>query len=75
MLDISWIFTAASLTGAIFNARGKILGFYIWIPANIAWAIYDWYIGELAQSFLFIIYTVITCFGVYQWRKKKIGKS
>ena len=69
---ISWLITVLSLVGAIFNAKGNIWGFYIWVPANIAWVIYDFTIGQPAQASLFIAYTVITLFGIYAWRKKGI---
>lgn len=69
---ISWLITAISLTGAIFNAKGNIWGFYIWIPANIGWVVYDFAIEQPAQASLFIAYTIITLFGIYAWRKKGI---
>ena len=69
---ISWLITAVSLIGAIFNAKGNIWGFYIWIPANIAWVVYDFIEGQPAQASLFIAYTIITAFGIYTWRKKHI---
>ncbi len=72
---ISWCITVCSLTGAIFNARGNIWGFYIWIPANIAWVVYDFIVGQPAQATLFIAYTVISLVGVYTWRKNKIGEK
>ena len=69
---ISWIFTALSVLGAYLNARGKIAGFYVWIPANIAWIVYDWIIGEPAQSVLFMVYLVICLIGIRTWRRKGI---
>lgn len=69
---ISWLFATVSFVGAIFNARGNIWGFYIWIPANIAWVIYDFCIGEPAQAVLFIAYTIITIYGIYQWKRRGI---
>jgi nicotinamide riboside transporter PnuC len=67
---IGWIITAVSLVGAILNAKGKIWGFYIWIPANIGWVVYDFCIGNPSQATLFILYTAITGWGIYQWKKK-----
>ena len=69
---ISWLLTTISLTGAIFNAKGNIWGFFIWVPVNIAWAVYDFIVGQPALASLFIAYTIITLFGIYTWRKKGI---
>jgi nicotinamide riboside transporter PnuC len=69
---MDWIITLISLIGAIFNAKGSIWGFYIWIPANIGWVIYDFSIGQPAQAVLFIAYTIITVYGTWTWRKKGI---
>ena len=69
---ISWVFTAASIIGAVYNARAKILGFYIWIFANIGWVVYDALIKNYSQMALFIVYTFITAWGIYQWKRKKI---
>jgi len=69
---ISWLFTIGSLTGAILNARGKIAGFYVWIPANIAWVVWDWRMGEFSQAAVFIAFTAISVWGIYQWKRKGI---
>jgi nicotinamide riboside transporter PnuC len=68
---VSWIITSVSLLGAVLNAKKSIVGFYIWIPANLAWVGYDIYIGQYAQAVLFIVYTAISTWGIYQWRKQK----
>ena len=68
---VSWILTIVSVAGAILNARKSIIGFYIWIVSNIAWSILDFSVGLPAQGYLFIVYTIITSYGIYQWRKKK----
>jgi nicotinamide mononucleotide transporter len=70
--NLSWIIVAASIIGAIYNARAKILGFYIWVVANVAWVVYDLYIGSYSQAALFVVYTIISIIGIIQWRKKRI---
>lgn len=68
---ISWLFTFLSVLGAIYNAKKRVLGFYIWIAANIGWVAYDSIIGEWAQAALFLVYTGISVYGIIQWRKSK----
>jgi len=68
---ISWILTVWAIIGAILNARGSIKGFYIWIVGNIGWVAYNLYIEEWALAALFVVYTLISTYGIYQWRKKK----
>ena len=69
---VSWAIMTVSLIGAYFNARGKVVGFYIWIPANVAWVVYNFSIGEPALAILFVAFTVVSSYGIYQWRKKGI---
>jgi nicotinamide riboside transporter PnuC len=70
--NLSWIITALSVGGAIYNARGKVFGFYIWIVANIAWIAFDIYIKSYSQAALFAVYTIISVYGIYTWKKNKI---
>ena len=66
---ITWIMSALSIIGAVLNAKGKVSGFYFWIVANLAWVAYDISIGLYSQAVLFAVYTVISAWGIYQWRK------
>ena len=68
--SLTWLITLASLTGAFFNARKSIVGFYIWIVANLSWVVYDLWINEYSQAVLFLAYTGITIYGIITWRKK-----
>jgi len=74
MLIISSVITLFSICGAVFNARGSIWGFYIWLPANLSWVVYDICIKEYPQAVLFVVYSIISAFGIYQWRKHKVGR-
>jgi nicotinamide riboside transporter PnuC len=74
MIDnLSWIITGLSIIGAIYNAKGKIFGFYIWIIANLLWVGYDLYIQSYSQMVLFVVYTIISGYGIWQWKKRKIS--
>jgi nicotinamide riboside transporter PnuC len=70
---IAWGITLVSVLGAVLNAKKSIVGFYIWVPANIAWVIYNTYNHQYAQAVLFVVYTVITVWGIIQWRKVNSG--
>ena len=73
MLELyTWIVTLASIIGAYLNAKGKVSGFYFWLPANISWAIIDIKHHVWAQAVLFAYYAVICVIGIYTWRKKGI---
>jgi nicotinamide riboside transporter PnuC len=65
------LLTIGALVGAVLNARGKVAGFYVWIPVNIGWTIHNWRIGEFAQAAVFIAFTVIAAFGIYKWRRRQ----
>ncbi|KKN24490.1 hypothetical protein LCGC14_0894300 [marine sediment metagenome] len=71
LVTISWIITAGSILGAIFNARGNVKGFYIWIVANVGWITYNIYIEEYALAALFGVYTFICIYGIWKWKKDK----
>jgi len=66
---IPWFFTALSIIGAILNAKGKKSGFVVWIVSNVGWIGWNWYIGQLAQSSLFVVYTITSAYGLYKWSK------
>ena len=69
METITWVLTASCILGAVLNAKKNIVGFYIWLPTNLAWAAVAWYNNLPAQSVLFIVYTVISIIGIINWRK------
>ena len=75
MIAISIILTLTSIAGAVCNARGHIWGFYIWVPANLGWIAYDIAIGQYSQAVLFFVYTIIAIYGIYQWRKHRVGST
>ena len=59
------------LAGAVCVATGRIgltlAGHVCWLVANVGWAVYNWSIGQKIQAFLFLIYWVITLYGVMRW--------
>ena len=68
--NLTWIIVGLSLLGAILNARAKLVGFYVWIVANILWVAFDIYIGAYSQAALFVVYTLISAYGIYSWKRQ-----
>ena len=66
-----------SLVGAFLNARKQIIGFYIWTLSNIFWILLNihlYFEGNpevISQIIMFLIYSLLNFYGIYQWRKLK----
>ena len=64
-----------SLVGAFFNARKKIVGFYIWTLSNIFWILLNVHLyiqgnpEVVSQIIMFLIYSILNFYGIYQWKK------
>lgn len=72
MIEIlTWILAVASLIGTWLNIKKVSICFAIWLVTNASWTIYDFYIGAYAQSALFLSYTILAAYGLYEWRYKK----
>jgi hypothetical protein len=67
---VTWILTAISFVGAIYNIGKKTLGFWIWGFADILFTIMYYRIGQPANAVLFAMYTLVNVWGIYQWGKK-----
>jgi len=63
------IVTILALIGVILNIKKNKLCFYIWFFTNASWAVVDFYKGIPAQGILFIIYTGLAVWGIYEWDK------
>jgi len=71
MIDIYfWFITVLSIVGVVLNIYKKKSCFAIWTFTNASWMFIDFYKGIYAQSFLFLVYTVLAIWGLYQWRKE-----
>lgn len=66
---ITIILTILALTGVILNIKKNISCFYIWFFTNASWSIIDFYKGIPAQGFLFLVYTGLAVYGIFQWKK------
>jgi nicotinamide mononucleotide transporter len=66
---LTWFLTAMSLVGVWFNIKKNSICFYIWIVANVGWIYVDIKAGLMGQAVLFVIYSVLSVYGIYEWRK------
>ena len=65
-----YILTVLSIAGAILVAKKDHRGFYLWLISNPLWIIFDLIYKHYGQAFLFVVYTIITCYGIYEWKFK-----
>jgi len=70
METIMWILTGVGVTAAFLNSRRRIEGFYLWLVCNAGWITIDILKEMYAQTTLFIIYSLLCIYGIYEWRKK-----
>ena len=66
------IATLLSIAGALINARGKVIGFYIWICSNLLWCVYAVMKHTWPQMPMYVVYTVICIYGIIQWKNKDL---
>lgn len=67
---LSWVMSGIALIGTLLNAERNKWGFIFWLVSNFYLTIKFWYIGELAQSILFAVYTILAIRGIYAWTKQ-----
>lgn len=70
-----WLLTLASLAGVVLNVRLDRRCFYVWTVTNACWAVIDWRKGLYAQAVLFAVYFALAIYGVYEWKRREIGRQ
>jgi len=70
MTAFTWLLTGLSLVGVILNTHQDRRCFYVWIVTNSCWAVVDFYKGIYAQAFMFLLYLLLSCWGLWKWRHK-----
>ena len=71
MTVLTWILTILSLIGVVLNTHQDRRCFYIWIVTNTSWAVVDFYKGIYAQATMFILYLLLSIWGLYKWKHKE----
>lgn len=69
--DVTWILTAISLTGTVFNIRKKIICFYIWLIGDLLWCIFDLMSGTNGRATLDFIQIILSICGILSWKKEQ----
>ena len=69
MAAFTWVFTAISLAGTVFNVRKNILCFYLWSVGNLAWRGFDVASGLYSRAVLDIVHLAFAIWGIFAWRK------
>lgn len=69
MIDWTILITISSLIGTIANIYKKSWCFIIWLFTNVTWCVYDFSKGIYSQSILFFMYTCISVWGIYKWKR------
>lgn len=75
MTTLTWLLTILSLIGVVLNTHQDRRCFYIWIVTNSSWAAVDFYKGIYAQGTMFVLYLLLSIWGLYKWQHKAIHKS
>lgn len=71
MTTFTWFLTLASLAGTMMNIRMDRRCFYVWSVTNAGWSAVNFLIGQYAQSFLFLVYFVLSLQGLRQWQRRQ----
>lgn len=69
---IIWILAGISVIGALFNANGKRISFWIWLVSNSGWIIFCLSAKLYGQIPMWIVYDVICIMGIIRWRQRGI---
>jgi nicotinamide riboside transporter PnuC len=65
---IDFVLVFFGLIGAVLNIKQSIWGFIIWTPTNIGLIILHFRRGYYEQAVLFIAYTILSLWGIWEWR-------
>jgi len=68
---IGWSLTAISIFGGILNARRNRLGFIFFIASNVGWILWGIIISTYSQIPMWIVFTVISAYGLIHWKNKE----
>lgn len=68
---ISYVITAITLIGTLGNSFQKIWCFYIWIPTNLFWVVYNIVIGQYQQAIIYTVNCITSIIGLIKWSEQK----
>lgn len=73
---LAWIGVVLGVSGALVNVYKHWSCFVMWSVANFILIHHNLEMNDFAQALLFLVYQVITTFGLIKWmREKKVEKQ
>lgn len=69
--QLLWGIVFISLCGNFLIINKNIIGFWLWVFADLFLMWYNFYINEIAQGILYLIYIIFCFYGIYHWNKKE----
>ena len=70
-MDIGWILSFGTITGALLNAFYNKWGFIIWIVTNFGWIAFNIHTGTISQIPVWVVLTLISVWGFIIWNKEE----
>jgi hypothetical protein len=70
-MSVEWALAAGSIVGAVLNANRRRVGFHVWAVANAGWCIVCAAQGRWAQVPMWVVYLLISLWGLRVWREAK----
>lgn len=69
---ISYVITVITLIGTLGNSFQKIWCFYIWIPTNLFWVVYNVAIRQYQQAIIYTVNCITSIIGLIKWSKNAV---
>lgn len=70
VVDLQYLVMLLAMIGTVFNARMSVMGFYIWIFADVIAVFMFSSIGLFGMAALYTAYVALCVYGIYYWGKK-----
>lgn len=66
---MEWLIVTIAVVGIGLNIKGRWEGFVCWLISNVYWADRNWRINQYEQAILFIIFALLSAYGLWKWQK------
>lgn len=68
---LNWVMSAAAFVGTIFNSRRNKVSQCIWVITNVYMSWLNFYMGIPSIGTLYIAYTLLAIYGIYEWTRQE----
>lgn len=72
---IEWFACLSSICGNFLNIKKSAWGFVFWIVGNTIWIVVDYQQQKWANMTLFVVYNIMSLYGLYEWTRPIKGKT